>query len=140
MSAQPIWSQRDGRLDGSAFAGLLILLVLPAIALSRLAPAIDWRILVGVPFAVSLFTYLSYRSDKRRAEAGEWRIPEATLHLAELAGGWPGAFLAQRSYRHKTAKLSFQIVFWLIVLLHQFVALDFLLGWKLTKGVLALFD
>lgn len=127
-------------MDASTFAGLLLLLVVPALALSRLTPAMDGRVLAGVPVAMSLFTFLSYRSDKRRAEAGEWRIPEATLHLAELAGGWPGAFLAQRSYRHKTAKLSFQVVFWLIVLLHQFVALDFLLGWKLAKGVPALFD
>ena len=140
MNARPTRNQRDGPLEGWAFALLLLLLVLPAIALSRLAPAIDWRILTGVPVAISLFTYLSYRSDKRRAEAGEWRIPEATLHLAEVAGGWPGAFLAQRNYRHKTAKLSFQVVFWLIVLLHQLVALDFLMAWKLTKGVLARFD
>ena len=139
MTAQPPRSQRDGRLDGPSFAVLLFLLALPAFALSRLAPGIDWRVLAGIPVAISLFTFLSYRSDKRRAEAGEWRIPEASLHLAELAGGWPGAFLAQRNYRHKTAKLSFQVVFWLIVLLHQFAALDFLLGWKLTTGLLQLF-
>jgi uncharacterized membrane protein YsdA (DUF1294 family) len=118
---------------------LAVLLVAPVIALSRLAPAIDWRILAGVPVAVSFFTWLAYWSDKRRAEAGEWRIPEATLHLGELLGGWPGAFLAQRQLRHKTAKVSYQIVFWLIVLVHQFVAVDFLLGWKLTKGLVQLF-
>lgn len=119
--------------------GLVVLLVAPVIALSRLAPAIDWRILAGVPVAVSFFTWLAYWSDKRRAEAGEWRIPEATLHLGELLGGWPGAFLAQRQFRHKTAKVSYQIVFWLTVLVHQFVAVDFLLGWKLTKGLVQLF-
>ncbi len=92
-----------------------------------------------MPLAISLFTWLAYRSDKRRAEAGQWRISEAALHFGELAGGWPGALLAQRQFRHKTAKLSFQVVFWLIVLLHQFVALDFLLGWKLAKGLMQLF-
>lgn len=77
-----------------------------------------------------------YGSDKRRAQAGEWRIPEFTLHFAELAGGWPGAFLAQRIFRHKTSKISYRIVFWLIVLLHQYIALDSLMNWRLTHGAL----
>lgn len=35
-----------------------------------------------------------------------------------LLGGWPGALLGQRQFRHKTKKLSFLIVFWLVVVLH----------------------
>jgi uncharacterized membrane protein YsdA (DUF1294 family) len=103
---------------------ILLLVALPGYALSRFATRTDWRLLVGIPVAASLFTYFAYRSDKRRAEAGEWRVPESTLHLGELCGGWPGAFLAQRKYRHKTAKASFQITFWTIVLIHQFAAFD----------------
>ena len=38
--------------------------------------------------------------------------------MLALLGGWPGAFLAQRYFRHKTQKVSFQIVSWLIVALH----------------------
>ena len=139
MSAQPARSQRPSRLDVTTFVVLLVLLVAPALALSQLASGIDWRVLAGVPIAASLFTWLAYWSDKRRAEAGEWRIPEATLHVGELVGGWPGAFLAQQQFRHKTSKVSYQTVFWLIVLLHEFVALDFVLGWKLTKGLTQLF-
>ena len=37
---------------------------------------------------------------------GAWRIREGTLHLVEALGGWPGAFLAQQTMRHKTVKLS----------------------------------
>ena len=139
MSASPIRTQRTGGVSGATWAALAGLLVVPVMALSRLAPGIDWRLLAGVPLAVSFFTWLACWSDKRRAEAGAWRIPEATLHLGELAGGWPGAFLAQRQFRHKTAKISYQAVFWLIVLLHEFMALDFVLGWKLTKGLGQLF-
>ena len=40
---------------------LLLLLAGPAYALSRLASWIDWRLLAGVPLAVSLFTYFAYR-------------------------------------------------------------------------------
>lgn len=129
-------TQRRSGLSLLAILWLLLLLALPAYALNRLAGSVDWRLLSGAPLFVSLLTFLAYRSDKRRAEAGKWRIPESTLHAAELAGGWPGAFLAQRTFRHKTSKVSYQAVFWLIVLLYQLVALDSLLGWKFTKEVL----
>ena len=85
---------------------------------------------------LSLLTFFAYRSDKRRSEAGQWRIPESTLHIAELVGGWPGAFLAQRTFRHKTSKVSYQVVFWIIVVVYQLVALDSLLGWRFAKDVL----
>ncbi|WP_147463771.1 DUF1294 domain-containing protein, partial [Pseudomonas amygdali] len=49
-------------------------------------------------------------------------------------GGWPGALLAQQVFRHKTRKVSFQIVFWLIVLAHQVLWLDWLfLGKRLLQ-------
>lgn len=65
-----------------------------------------------------------YWSDKRKARADTWRTPENVLHAVELAGGWPGALLAQQVFRHKTRKVSFQLVFWLIVLLHQVFWID----------------
>ena len=99
----------------------------------RLLPWIDWRLLAAGLLLLSLITFLAYRSDKRRAEADDWRIPESLLHFAELIGGWPGAFLGQRSFRHKTSKVSYQLVFWLIVLIHQLVALDCLLDWRFSR-------
>ena len=111
---------------------ILALLALPAYALVRASNWLDWRLLAGVPAVVSTCTFLAYRSDKRRAEAGAWRIPESTLHLAELMGGWPGGLIAQRMFRHKTAKRAYQAIFWAIVLLHQYLATDSLLGWKIS--------
>lgn len=121
------------RISAPALVMLVVLLILPSVALSRLSGWIDWRILVGVPLALSVVSYFLYRRDKHRAEAGAWRIPESTLHLADLLGGWPGAFLAQRLYRHKISKRSFQFFFWLVVLSHQCLAADFLLDWRFTK-------
>ena len=69
--------------------------------------------LVGVNAA----TLVLYGYDKHRAVAGGTRIPEATLHLAALLGGSPGALLGQLLFRHKTRKRSFRIVFVAIVLL-----------------------
>ena len=80
--------------------------------------------LPAVYVLASLVTFAMYRSDKARAAKGKWRIPESSLHFWELVGGWPGALVAQRFYRHKTRKLSFRIVLWMIVALH----LGFL-GW-----------
>lgn len=56
--------------------------------------------------------------DKRSAEKGEWRTPEWKLHLLEMLGGYLGSFAAQRFCRHKIKKVSYQITFWIIVLVH----------------------
>lgn len=86
--------------------------------------------------AVSLLTFLVYWHDKRRAQAEGQRIPENVLHALELAGGWPGALLAQQLLRHKTRKVSYQLVFWLIVALHQVFWIDRLF---LESSLLSLF-
>ena len=57
-----------------------------------------------------------YAFDKSAAERGRRRTPENTLHLVALLGGWPGAFLAQDLFRHKSRKVEFQVVFWMTVL------------------------
>jgi uncharacterized membrane protein YsdA (DUF1294 family) len=44
------------------------------------------------------------------------------LHLLAFLGGWPGALLGQRQFRHKTKKVSFLIAFWVVVVLHVGVA------------------
>ncbi len=66
----------------------------------------------------SVIAFFLYGFDKRRARKGGCRIPEVWLHGFELFGGFPGAFLGQRVFHHKTRKVSFQIVFWLIVIGH----------------------
>jgi uncharacterized membrane protein YsdA (DUF1294 family) len=73
---------------------------------------------------INLLTFLFNFSDKRKARNKGWRVPESQLHLLELLGGWPAALLSQRILRHKTSKLSYQIIFWLIVGLYQFAAFD----------------
>ena len=73
---------------------------------------------------VSVLAFFLYWSDKRKARTDRWRTPENVLHAVELAGGWPGALLAQQVFRHKTRKVSFQLLFWMIVLLHQVFWID----------------
>ena len=106
---------------------LLVFAILCALPLSG-----SMMMLLGgislVPLAaygiVSGLAFLLYWSDKRKARLDRWRVPENLLHAVELAGGWPGALLAQQVFRHKTRKLSFQLLFWMIVLLHQVFWID----------------
>lgn len=72
---------------------------------------------------MSPVAFVAYGWDKRRARREERRISEKTLHLLALFGGWPGALAGQKTFRHKTQKVSFQIVFWLTGIL-QIVALS----------------
>lgn len=129
-------NQRSGQINPGAVLTLLAALVIPIYALSRYVGTVDGRILFGVPVVLSVASYLAYRTDKRRAQAGRWRTSEATLHMLEMMGGWPGAFLAQRRYRHKISKVSYQLSFWTIVVVHQVVACDSIIGWKLAGRVL----
>lgn len=105
---------------------LAVLCVLPAVgSLSVLAEGMVW-VALAYPL-LSLFSFCQYWLDKQSAQKGRWRTPENSLHIAELAGGWPGALVAQQVFRHKTRKASFQLVFWGIVSLHQLFWCDYLL-------------
>ena len=70
----------------------------------------------------SLICFAAYALDKSAARAGRRRTPERTLLLLGLACGWPGAVLAQRWLRHKSAKRSFQLKFWFTVAMNVAVA------------------
>lgn len=99
-----------------------LLLVTTAVFLGRL-PKIALPLYLGM----SLVAFVAYGLDKSAARRDAWRIPERTLHLLALAGGWPGALAAQRLLRHKSAKASFQLSFWVTVALNCGA-----LGWLLS--------
>jgi len=88
-----------------------------------------YYIVFAIYFLMSIRCFLVYQEDKRYARIDLCRIPENTLHCYELLGGWPGGLIAQRVLRHKNRKLSYQVVFWLIVAVHvvgwfDYIALD----------------
>jgi uncharacterized membrane protein YsdA (DUF1294 family) len=123
-----------GRLTVLNVLVLVGLLVFPVMALQRRVA--DFRWVGAYMLVLGGLAYGAYALDKRRARAKEWRLAEAVLHVLELLGGWPGAFLAQRRLRHKCSKGSYQIVFWLIVLAYQFAAFDSLHNWQLSRAAL----
>lgn len=120
---RPVASNAPSRLP-LALVALVFALLAGATVANRLP------IMVIVIYAgASLIAFVAYALDKAAARAGRWRTQESTLHLLALIGGWPGALLAQRQFRHKTAKTSFRVVFWATVLLNCGA-----LGWLTTAS------
>lgn len=85
---------------------------------------------VFVVLGLSAITFVAYALDKHAAQTGRWRTPESTLHLLELAGGWPGAWVAQQLLRHKSRKPAYRVAFWTMVVLHGTA----LTAWLWTRG------
>lgn len=71
----------------------------------------------------------TWNDDKSAAVRNAWRTQERTLHLFGLLGGWPGALAAQRMFRHKSSKASFQATYWITVVLNCAA-----LGWLLSPA------
>ncbi|NUT78536.1 DUF1294 domain-containing protein [Pseudomonas sp. C1C7] len=118
---------RNLRLKGLVFAVLCALPLYGSVSFWLRGVTLVPLVAYGV---VSVLAFFLYWSDKRKARSDSWRTPENVLHAVEFAGGWPGALLAQQVFRHKTRKVSFQVLFWGIVLVHQVFWVDqIFLGW-----------
>lgn len=75
-------------------------------------------LVLAVYLTMSIITFITYTLDKSAAINGRWRTKESTLHLFALAGGWPGALLAQQTLRHKSSKRAFISALWITVVLN----------------------
>ncbi len=95
------------------FVSAFIALVVTATLIGRLP-----LVVLGTYLVASAIAFIAYAFDKSAAKNDKWRTQENTLHLLALFGGWPGAFAGQRLLRHKSRKKSFQIVFWITVILN----------------------
>jgi uncharacterized membrane protein YsdA (DUF1294 family) len=59
---------------------------------------------------INVVTAIAYAWDKTQARRGNRRIPERTLFLLNLAGGFIGAWIVFFGMRHKTQHRSFWLV------------------------------
>ncbi len=101
--------------------GTATLFTIPAFLVVYVVTAALWKLpfwVAGLYLVLSAATFVAYAVDKSAAASGSWRTPESTLHALALAGGWPGALLAQQFLRHKSTKREFRQVFWATVLLN----------------------
>lgn len=59
----------------------------------------------------NILTLVIYGADKLAARKAWRRVPETTLLVFGVVGGWPGAMVGQRLFRHKTQKQPFKTYF-----------------------------
>ncbi len=110
---KPQRSNRRASLPANIFA----LLFFGAVGYSVREIGLPQIVLIAYA-ALSLITFAAYAIDKSAAQAGRWRTKESTLHILSLAGGWPGALMAQQILRHKSSKDSFRYVFAITVVVN----------------------
>lgn len=144
--AKPVGKRPEGGLGLPDFDGLgladigtsrLLIFLIPFL-ITAIAQA--W-VFLGIYVITSLVGFVLIMQDKRFAQHDMWRIPESTLHVLELVGGWPGSGIAQQIFRHKTRKTSYQVTFWVIAVVHLVVGFDLLLfDLQLSQALLSSLD
>lgn len=97
----------------AALAWLILLTVLVVLYFwGRFNPAwYTWYIkiyMVMTLFFSPIEIFLYWR-DKRAAVKEKRRTPESTLLTVAALGGWPGAVIAARLFRHKTKKMTYRL-------------------------------
>lgn len=91
-----------------------LVLVLAAITSQALTHSlVMWCLMVNV------LTLVIYGADKFAAKKAWRRVPEFTLLIFGIVGGWPGAILGQQIFRHKTQKQPFKTYFILSVIVNS---------------------
>ncbi len=91
------------------------------------APRLD-----ACPVCLRQPVHLPRLRPRQKPGKGTWRTQESTLHLLALAGGWPGALVAQQQLRHKSRKRSFRSMFRVTVMVNCAA-----LGWLSTPAAAA---
>ncbi|BEV08185.1 cold shock and DUF1294 domain-containing protein [Methylophilus sp. DW102] len=119
--------------DGQ-FLFLFAIIFLVCMAISVFAGKLPLWVL-GIYLLMSSCTLIAYKLDKSAARQNNRRTPEKTLHLLALIGGWPGAIIGQKLFRHKSKKLSFQVIFWATIILNCAT-----LAWLLSMNGLAFIE
>ncbi|MBH5329044.1 DUF1294 domain-containing protein [Eikenella sp. S3360] len=114
------WADRESTPSGTVLGGgfsetllgsAFILLYLAAVSFISLP-------LASAYLLASCLLLILYRTDKRSAQNGRARVPDAVLHLLAVLGGWPGGLMAQMRYQHHTANIHFVRTFWFSVALN----------------------
>jgi uncharacterized membrane protein YsdA (DUF1294 family) len=85
--------------------------------------------LVALYLVANLLCLVLYGLDKWAAIHCRRRVSERTLLVLGLLGAWPGAFVAQSIFRHKTAKAAFQRRFWFCAVLNLIACVGLATPW-----------
>ena len=132
LSKADRWRQeRANRRQGNLALGLLggwLLLWLIGIGFDRF----PWVVLTGVVL-VNIATFFLYWRDQHVQAEGGAPLPLEYLHVSAALGGWPSAWLAQRSLQHRLDDRRFQQTF-LATAVFNAAALLLWVVWPLVSG------
>lgn len=71
----------------------------------------DTLLLIFIVYVLlNLIAFGMYGLDKRKAKKDQWRTKESTLLLAAAIGPF-GAVAGMKTFRHKTQKMKFKLVY-----------------------------
>lgn len=129
-----LYIDEPGRSNDGSLLLLFAIIFLLCMAICAYAGKLPLWVL-GLYLMASSWTLIAYRLDKMAAKRSHRRTPEKTLHLLALIGGWPGAIIGRKLFRHKSKKLSFQVTFWVTIILNCAA-----LAWLLSMDGLAFIE
>lgn len=89
--------------------------------LAIIASTLFFHSLLAWLLLINSLTFSLYGADKMAARKGWQRVPEMTLLLFGVIGGWVGGLIAQQLFRHKTQKQPFKTWFMCSVVLNVMV-------------------
>lgn len=79
---------------------------------------------------LNIMAFIQIAYDKHLAKAQKQRISERTLLSFVFFGGSFGSGLAMLTFRHKTAKKSYLLKFWVIVIVQLLIGWFYLHNWQ----------
>lgn len=114
--------QKQGVLNAICLFGIVYLILL-AVILS----VVDLPLtLLAIYPIMGVMSFMAYLKDKTAAQFDDWRVPEKTLHLLDILGGWIGASFAHKFLNHKATKAEFRMAFYRTVILHIIGVIGFI--------------
>ncbi len=80
-----------------------------------------------IPFHISLLSinvlaFIAFGADKYKSKSNSYRTSESLLLALCLMGGWIGGAFAMFTFRHKTRKISF-LLLWLLTVVANIIIL-----------------
>lgn len=84
---------------------------------------------------VNIASFGLFAYDKFQANRRGWRIPEKTLQMSALLGGWIGGMSAMQMFRHKTVKESFRTPYFLCTGLNVAILTGLLYGLRVSPSL-----
>ena len=104
-------SKKQDSSTSFSFIFLAFIFLFSAFVLERTLKGLLPLWYIFIYLGANLVVFLYYYQDKTSAIKNDWRTSESTLHWLSLLGGWGGAYIAQKLFRHKYKKASFMFTY-----------------------------